>query len=166
MSPRLKVLLQLCCRVHCDNISGFKLFKFWYFSWQIFFLRIHEKLLRVIVRALRLLWQSPKGKRWLTHWASMLRWRRSISEYNLKTRDSPKRTLKSGPFVRERRGSGPAKQKPKHNPCRPVVRNWKTKNGYLPREAENCVTSSVIGPKMTTWPCGGKSQAPGHWVSG
>ncbi len=63
------------------------------------------------------LWQSPGGKRWLTHWASMLRWRWSISEYNLKTRDSTKRTLKSGPFVRERRGSGPAKQKPKHNPC-------------------------------------------------
>ncbi len=74
-------------------------------------------------------WQSPGGNRWLTHWASLLRWIWSISEYNLKTRDSPKRTMKSGPFVMERRGSGPAKQKPKHNPCRPV------------------------GPKMTTWPC-------------
>ncbi len=41
----------------------------------------------------RSLWQSPKGKRWLTHWASMLRWRWSISEYNLTTRDSPKWTL-------------------------------------------------------------------------
>ncbi len=66
------------------------------------------------------LWQSPKGKRWLTHWASVLRWR-----YNLTTRDSPKRTLKGGPYVRERQGSWPAKQKPKHNPCRPVGRNWK-----------------------------------------
>ncbi len=66
------------------------------------------------------LWQSPNGKRWLTHWASMLRWRWSISEYNLTTRDSPKQTLKSGSFVRECRRSGPAKQKPKHNRCRPV----------------------------------------------
>ncbi len=71
------------------------------------------------------MWQSPKGKRVLSHWASLLRWRWSISEYNLKTTDSPKRTLKSGPFVRERRRRGPAKQKPKHNPCRPVGRNWK-----------------------------------------
>ncbi len=30
-----------------------------------------------------------------------------------------------GPFTRERRGSGPEKQQPKHNPCRPVGRNWK-----------------------------------------
>ncbi len=30
-------------------------------------------------------------------------------------RDSPKWTLESGPCSRERRGSGPAKQKPKHN---------------------------------------------------
>ncbi len=73
----------------------------------------------------------------------MLRWRWSISEYNLTTRDSPKRTPKSGPFVRERRGSGHAKQKPKHNPCRPVGRNWKVRD-----------------------PSGGKSQAPGHKVSG
>ncbi len=41
------------------------------------------------------------------------------------TRDSPKWTLKSGPCDRERRGSGPAKQKPNHNPCRPVGRIWK-----------------------------------------
>ncbi len=34
------------------------------------------------------LWQSPGGKWWLTHWASLLRWIWSISEYNLKTRDS------------------------------------------------------------------------------
>ena len=40
----------------------------------------------------------------------------SISEYNLTTRDSLKRTLKSGLFVRERRESGPEKQKPKRNP--------------------------------------------------
>ncbi len=44
---------------------------------------------------------------------------------NLTTRDSPKWTLESGPCSRERRGSGPAKQKPKHNPCTPVGRNWK-----------------------------------------
>ncbi len=55
----------------------------------------------------------------------MLRWIWPISEYNLTTRDSPKRTLKSGPFVRERRGSSPEKKQPKHNPCRPVGRNWK-----------------------------------------
>ncbi len=54
----------------------------------------------------------------------MLRWRWSISEYNLTTRDSLKQTLKSGPFVRERRGSGPEKQQPKYNPCRPVRSNW------------------------------------------
>ncbi len=30
-----------------------------------------------------------------------------------------------GPFARERRGSGPEKLQPKHNPCRPVGRNWK-----------------------------------------
>ncbi len=29
------------------------------------------------------LWQSTGGKWWLTHWASLLRWIRSISEYNL-----------------------------------------------------------------------------------
>ncbi len=28
-------------------------------------------------------WQSTRGKWWLTHWASMLRWIWSISEYNL-----------------------------------------------------------------------------------
>ena len=55
----------------------------------------------------------------------MLRWIWPISEYNLTTRNSPKRTLKSGPFVRVRRGSGPEKQQPKHNPCRTVGRNWK-----------------------------------------
>ncbi len=26
------------------------------------------------------LWQSPKGKRWLTHWASLLRWRWSYPQ--------------------------------------------------------------------------------------
>ncbi len=30
-----------------------------------------------------------------------------------------------GPFIRERRGSGPEKQQSKHNPCRPVGRNWR-----------------------------------------
>ncbi len=28
-------------------------------------------------------WQSTRGKWWLTHWASLLRWIWSISEYNL-----------------------------------------------------------------------------------
>ncbi len=71
----------------------------------------------------RLLWQSPRGNRVVTHGASMLRWIWSISEYNLTTRNSPKRTLKSGPFVRERRGSEPEKQQPKHNPCGPLGPN-------------------------------------------
>ncbi len=61
-----------------------------------------------------ILWQSPKGNRVVTHWALMLRW----------TRDSRKQTLMDGPFARERRGSGPEKQQPKHNPCRPVGSNW------------------------------------------
>ncbi len=43
------------------------------------------------------------------------------------TRDSRKRTPMGGPFMRERRGSGPEKQQPKDNPCRPVGRNWKSK---------------------------------------
>ena len=68
----------------------------------------------------------------------MPRWIWPISEYNLTTRDSPKRTLKSGPFVRECRGSGPEKQQPKHNPCRPVGRNWK--------EPIFVGTRPVIGP--------------------
>ena len=37
-----------------------------------------------------------------------------------------------GPFVRERRESGPEKQQPKHNPCRPVGKTY--------------VTRPVIGP--------------------
>ncbi len=68
---------------------------------------------------LSMMWQSPRN-RVVTHWASMLRWIWSISEYNLTTRDSRKRTPMGGPFVRERRGTGPEKQQPKHNPCRPV----------------------------------------------
>ncbi len=62
------------------------------------------------------------------------------------TRDSPKWTLKSGPCDRERRGSGPEKQKSKHNTCRPVGRNWKV--------------PILIGIEFD--PHGGKSQAPGH----
>ncbi len=31
-----------------------------------------------------LVWQSTRGKWWLTHWASLLRWIWSISEYNLR----------------------------------------------------------------------------------
>ncbi len=77
------------------------------------------------MKNMRTLWQSTWGKWWLTHWASLLRCIWSISEYNLTTRDSPKWTLESGPCSRERRGSAPAKQKPKHNPCRPVGRNRK-----------------------------------------
>ncbi len=38
------------------------------------------------------MWQSPIGKQAVPHWASMLRWIWSISEYNLKTRDSQKQT--------------------------------------------------------------------------
>ena len=38
-----------------------------------------------------IMWQSPIGKQAVPHWASMLRWIWSISEYNLKTRDSRKR---------------------------------------------------------------------------
>ena len=37
-----------------------------------------------------LMWQSTWGKWWLTHWASLLRWIWSISEYNLTTRDQAK----------------------------------------------------------------------------
>ncbi len=88
-------------------------------------------------------WQSSRGKWWLTHWASLLRWIWSLSEYNLKTRDSQKRTLNSGPCVRERRGSGPAKQKPKHNPCRPVGRNWK-----VPRDP---VAGHLTPSDVTAW---------------
>ncbi len=40
-------------------------------------------------------------------------------------RDSRKWTPMGGLFIRERRGSGPEKQQPKHNPCRPVGSNWK-----------------------------------------
>ncbi len=72
---------------------------------------------------------SPPGVNDGWHWASLLRWIWSISEYNLTTRDSPKRTLESGPCDRERRGSGPAKQKTKHNPCRPVGRIWRETTG-------------------------------------
>ncbi len=42
-------------------------------------------------------WQSPKGKRVVTHWASMLRWIWSISEYNPTTRDS-----RNGPWWMDR----------------------------------------------------------------
>ncbi len=68
-----------------------------------------------------LIWQSPRGKRVVTHWASMLRCILLISECNLTTRDSRKRTPMGGPPMRERRGSGPEKrQQPKNNPWRPV----------------------------------------------
>ncbi len=50
-------------------------------------------------------WQSPRGKRVVTHWASLLKWIWSISEYNLMTRGSRKRTPIGGPFIRERRGA-------------------------------------------------------------
>ncbi len=35
------------------------------------------------------MWQSTRGKWWLTHWASLLRWIWSISEYNLTKWYSP-----------------------------------------------------------------------------
>ncbi len=73
----------------------------------------------------RVLWQSPRGKRAMTHWASLLRWIWSISVYNLMSRDYRKGTPMGGPVIRERRGSGPEKQKPKHNSCWPVGRNWR-----------------------------------------
>ncbi len=97
------------------------------------------------------LWQSPRGKRVVTHWASMLRWIWSISECNLTTRDSQKRTPMRGPFMRECRGSGPEKQQPKYNPCRPVGRNWK---------------EPIL--LVQTWPHDlerGKNQAPAYSVS-
>ncbi len=56
------------------------------------------------------LWQAPIGKPAVPHWASMLRWIWSISECNLKTRDSRKQTPKGGLLKWERRGSGPEKQ--------------------------------------------------------
>ncbi len=83
--------------------------------------------------ALYCVWQSPWGKWWLAHWASLLRWIWSISEYNLWLGTPRNGPLRLDHYDRERRGSGPAKQKPKHNPCRPVGRNWKV-------------------PIMTTWP--------------
>ncbi len=58
-----------------------------------------------------------------------------------------------GPFMMERRGSGPEKQQPKHNPCRPVGRNWKEP------------ILLAIGPN---WPRDlkyGKYQAPAYSVS-
>ena len=41
-------------------------------------------------------WQSPRGKRVVTHWASMLRWIWPVSECNLTTRDSRKQTPMGG----------------------------------------------------------------------
>ena len=128
-------------------------------------------------------WQSPRGKRAVTHWASLLRWIWSISEYNLMTRDSRKRTPIGGPFIRERRESGPEKQQPNHNPCWPEGRNQRkpivltidllefTKNAYicLSRRTENYVTMPVICPP---WPCDpghfrerGKNLAPAYGMS-
>ncbi len=68
---------------------------------------------------------SPRGKQAVPHWASVLRWIWSISECNLMTGDSRKRTPKGGLSIRERRGSGPENKQPKHNPCWPVGRNWR-----------------------------------------
>ncbi len=56
------------------------------FSWKICWESLQLKYLLT-----EKLWQSPRGKRVVTHWASMLRWIWSISEYNLMTRDSWKR---------------------------------------------------------------------------
>ncbi len=59
------------------------------------------------------------------HNANAKRWIWSISECNLMTGDSRSWPPKGGPTIRERRGSGPEQQKPKHNPCWPVGRNWR-----------------------------------------
>ncbi len=100
------------------------------------------------------MWQSPRGKRAMTHWASLLRWIWPISECNLMTRDSRSRPPKGGPIIRECRGSGPEKQKPKHNPCWPRGRNWR---------------KPIV---LTIWPRHpghfrelGKNQAPAYSVS-
>ncbi len=71
------------------------------------------------------MWQSPIGKQEVPHWASMLRWIWSISECNLKIRDSGKQTPKGGLLKWTRRGSGPEKKQPKHNPYWPEGRNWR-----------------------------------------
>ncbi len=75
------------------------------------------------MRACRIsMWQSTRGKWWLTHWASLQRWIWSISEYNLwlgTPRNGPLRDHVSGNV------EGADLQKPKHNPCRPVGRNRK-----------------------------------------
>ncbi len=81
----------------------------------------------------------------MAHWASLLRWIWSISEYNLMTR-----TLESGPCDRERRGSDPAKQKPRHNPCRPVGRS-KLTTWSLWREITGTWTPEAPILKLTTW---------------
>ena len=61
---------------------------------------------------------------------------RRFFTWTVMTRDSRKWTPMGGPFMRERRGSGPEKQQPKHNPCRPEGRKWNT-NGCSPRRTEN-----------------------------
>ncbi len=90
-----------------------------------------------------------------------------------------------GPFVRERRGSGPAKQMPKHNPCRPVGRNWKApiQNDHMIPVAEkyrHLDTRCLAKVRMIVWNPKGiptrsmenmkwysPSQALGlgHWIS-
>ncbi len=73
----------------------------------------------------------------------MLRWIWSISKCNLTNRDSRKWTPMGGPSLRERRGSGPEKQQPKHNPCRRSQLYWqliylsKTKTYYKPNDLLN-----------------------------
>ena len=59
-----------------ENLSFLKLFTFfpWIFAWNF----IHYDLTWGNV------WQSTWGKWWLTLWASLLRWKWSISEYNLR----------------------------------------------------------------------------------
>ncbi len=55
---------------------------FWGDRWQVWFL--DRKQFHLPQRGLTL-WQSPRGNRVVTHWASMLRWIWSISEYNPNT---------------------------------------------------------------------------------
>ncbi len=69
----------------------------------------------------------------------------SISEYNLMTRDSRKWTPMCGPFIRERRKSGPEKQQPKHNPCWPVSFNAKV-------DLVDLCNNACDWSNLTKWP--------------
>ncbi len=49
----------------------------------VYILIDHLNMLKIKNYASTLVWQSPKGRWWLTHRASMLRWRWSISEWKI-----------------------------------------------------------------------------------